>query len=52
MSESYRCSQCKVVWTRDQLEEYAYDHEDGRMYLCPSCDTDINLADDEVRESS
>lgn len=51
MAEDYRCSQCGKIWTLEELEEYAYDHEDGRMYLCPSCDTDMNLVDDEVKES-
>ena len=51
MSETYRCSQCGVIWTLDQLEECAYDHEDGRMYICPDCDTDINLVDDEVKKT-
>ena len=48
MAEKYKCSQCDQVWSRDALEEYAYDHEDGRIYLCPGCDTEIDLTEDEI----
>lgn len=50
MEEEYRCSECDATWSRDALEEYAYDHEDGRIYLCPECDTEIDLIEDEIKK--
>ena len=50
--EQYRCSSCNNNITRDDLEEYAYDHEDGRIYICPECEADIHLEDDELKEDS
>ncbi|MBI4161970.1 MAG: hypothetical protein HY509_05940 [Acidobacteria bacterium] len=48
MAERYRCPKCGAVWERDDLEEYAYDHEDGRIYLCPDCDTEMDLSEGEI----